>query len=72
VALGEGRALADILAERQAVTEGVATSAAAVRLARRLDVDMPVVTAVDGILHSYADIGATIRALLTRPLKAEA
>jgi glycerol-3-phosphate dehydrogenase (NAD(P)+) len=72
VALGEGRALADILAERQAVTEGVATSAAAVRLARRLDVDMPVVTAVDGILHSYADIGATIRALLARPLKAEA
>ncbi len=70
-ALGEGRALADILAERRSVAEGVATSAAVVDLARRLGVDMPICAAVDAILNRGADIDETIAALLSRPFKPE-
>ncbi|MCW5774209.1 MAG: NAD(P)-dependent glycerol-3-phosphate dehydrogenase [Rhodospirillaceae bacterium] len=71
IALGQGRKLGDILAERRSVAEGVATSAAVVALARRLEVDMPISAAVDAVLHHGADIDATIDALLSRPLKAE-
>ena len=46
-ALGEGRALDDILAERQAVTEGVFSASSVTDLAKRLDVEMPICTAVE-------------------------
>jgi len=71
IALGQGRALEEILAERRSVAEGVATARAVVTLAKRLKVDMPIAAAVDAVLHRGADIGATIEALLARPLKAE-
>jgi glycerol-3-phosphate dehydrogenase (NAD(P)+) len=71
VALGQGRALDDILAERKSVTEGVASAASVTDLARRLDVDLPICTAVDGVVNFYADIDATIEGLLARPLKEE-
>jgi glycerol-3-phosphate dehydrogenase (NAD(P)+) len=71
-ALGEGRALADILAERRSVAEGVTSAAAAAALAKRLDVDMPIVSAVDTILHHGAAVDHAIEALLARPFKSEA
>jgi len=71
IALGEGRALKDILAERRSVAEGVWTAAAVVALAKKLGVEMPICAAVDAVLHHGAKIGATIEALLSRPLKAE-
>jgi len=40
-------------------------------LARRLDVDMPISLAVDGILNHFADIDATIEGLLARPIGTE-
>ncbi|MGB0747207.1 MAG: NAD(P)H-dependent glycerol-3-phosphate dehydrogenase [Magnetospiraceae bacterium] len=67
VALGEGQSLADILAGRTAVTEGVYTAAAATDLARKLGVEMPICRAVDGVLNHHADLEATIRGLLSRP-----
>ncbi|GAA0571926.1 NAD(P)H-dependent glycerol-3-phosphate dehydrogenase [Caenispirillum bisanense] len=70
-ALGEGKALADILAGRKAVTEGVHTASAVVALAARLGVDMPICAAVDAVLNRGADLDATIQALLARPFKAE-
>ena len=72
VALGEGRALKDILAERRSVAEGVTSAAAAVALARRLGVDMPITAAVDAILHHGAAVDQAIAALLARPFKNEA
>ena len=72
VALGQGRNLADIMAERRAVTEGVTSAAAIAALADRLGVDMPIVAAVDRLLHKAADIDAEIAGLLARPFKAEA
>ncbi len=71
VALGEGKALADILRPRRSIAEGVSSAAAIVALARRLAVDMPIVAAVDAILHHHADIDATVAGLLARPFRDE-
>ncbi|NQV54765.1 MAG: NAD(P)-dependent glycerol-3-phosphate dehydrogenase [Rhodospirillales bacterium] len=71
VALGEGRKLDDVLAERNSVAEGVYTASSITDLARRLDVEAPICTAVDGVINHFADIDATIAGLLARPLKEE-
>ncbi len=71
LALGQGRKLADILAERKSVAEGVPTSEAAAALARACRVDMPIVAAVDAVLNHGARVEDTIAALLARPFKAE-
>lgn len=70
-ALGQGRALADILGERRAVTEGVATARAVRDLAAKTGIDMPVSAAVAAVLFDGVDIAATISDLLARPLRAE-
>lgn len=70
-ALGGGRTLAEILAERNSVAEGVETAAAVVRLSGRLGVDMPISSAVDAVLAGRADIGETIESLLARPFREE-
>jgi glycerol-3-phosphate dehydrogenase (NAD(P)+) len=72
LALGKGEKLADYVAGRRSVAEGVSSSAAAAALAKTLKVDMPIVGAVDAILHHDAAINEVIEALLTRPFKAEA
>jgi glycerol-3-phosphate dehydrogenase (NAD(P)+) len=71
VALGEGRALAAILAERRSVAEGVTSAAATMALAQRVKVDMPITGAVDAILHRGAAIDEAIAGLLARPFKSE-
>ncbi len=71
VALGRGEALADILAARTSVAEGVFSAASVTALARDLDVDMPISLAVDGIINHFADIDATMGGLLARPMGAE-
>lgn len=70
-ALGEGQKLADILGARSAVTEGVYTAAAVVRLAREKAVEMPIAEAVLAIVEGNASVDDVIAALMQRPLKAE-
>lgn len=70
-ALGQGRTLAEILGERRAVTEGVATASAVVRLAREHFVEMPIAEAVSAIIEGSVTVEAAIAALLARPFKAE-
>ena len=72
LALGAGRTLAEILGERYSVAEGVYTASAAVALAAKLGIEMPIATAVDAVLNKGADINVVIEALLARPLRAEA
>ena len=67
VALGEGRALNEVLASRRSVAEGVFSAASVATLARRLGVDMPICFAVDAVLNAGADIDTTIADLLARP-----
>ncbi len=69
--VGEGRALADVLAERHTVAEGVFTAEAVSALAARLGVDMPICEAVHSVLHLGADLGETIAGLLARPFRTE-
>jgi glycerol-3-phosphate dehydrogenase (NAD(P)+) len=71
VALGRGETLANILAGRRDVVEGVATASAVTALAQRLGVELPISSAVDAILHQGAAIADAIEALLSRPFRAE-
>ena len=72
LALGAGRALSAVLAERESVAEGVATAAVLTALATDHGVEVPIGEAVDQILHHGADIDTAIGALLARPFSAEA
>jgi len=72
IALGEGRRLADIMAERRSVAEGVFSAGAVVALAARFGVEMPISAAVDAIVNRGADIDSTIAGLLERPFTQEA
>ena len=69
--LGEGRTLADILAERRSVAEGAESAPAVVALAARHNVEMPICTAVDAIVAGRVSIDDAISALLARPFRAE-
>ena len=71
VALGQGEKLRDVLNERISIAEGVYTASTMISLARQLNVDLPICSAVDGVLNHSDDIDASINALLIRPLKAE-
>lgn len=70
-ALGEGRAAADILAERNSVTEGVATAPALIQLAAKHGVQMPICEAVNAVLSGEASLDQAISALLARPFTQE-
>ena len=72
VALGRARPLADILAERTTVAEGVFSASSVVALAAKLKIEMPICAAVDAVLNRGANLDATIAALLARPVGAEA
>lgn len=70
-ALGEGRKLAEILAERRSVAEGMESAPAVVALAAKYNVEMPICAAVDAIVGERISIDDAITALLARPFKAE-
>ena len=68
-ALGRGEALADILAARSEVTEGVATAAALV--ARAGAVELPICGAVADLLAGVKTLDQAIAQLLSRPQRDE-
>jgi glycerol-3-phosphate dehydrogenase (NAD(P)+) len=70
-ALGQGRALKDILAERRSVAEGMESAPAVVALAAKYEVEMPICAAVDSIVGERIGIDDAITALLSRPFRAE-
>ena len=69
--LAQGKTLADVLAERRSVAEGVWTARSVARIARDRSIDMPICGAVDAILHQGAAIDRAIEELLSRPFTAE-
>lgn len=71
IALGKGQSLDQALAGKRSIAEGVESAAAIAELAGRRGVDMPIVAAVDAIVHRGAAIDDTIAGLLSRPFKAE-
>lgn len=71
IALGEGRQLRDILAERITVQEGVHSAESVAALAKSHALAMPIAVAVDRILNHGADIDASIAWLLAHPFGLE-
>jgi len=71
VALGRGEALADILAARSSVAEGVFTASSVSELARRTGVEMPIAAAVDAVVNRGEPVDDMIRGLLARPFGEE-
>jgi glycerol-3-phosphate dehydrogenase (NAD(P)+) len=71
IALGQGLSLAEALAGRRAVLEGVASAASVAALAGQLGVEMPITQAVEAVLHRGLPIDRMIDALLARPPRAE-
>ncbi|UCF67508.1 MAG: NAD(P)-dependent glycerol-3-phosphate dehydrogenase [Acidobacteriota bacterium] len=69
--LGHGESLTDILQRMTMVAEGVETSRAALELARRCRVEMPIVEQVHAILFEHKSPAQALQDLLARPLKAE-
>lgn len=71
LALGEGKTLSAIMADRNSVTEGVHTAKAAVALANRLGVDMPICTTVHRCINENLSISDALNEMLARPLRPE-
>jgi glycerol-3-phosphate dehydrogenase (NAD(P)+) len=69
--LGRGARLADILAARSSVSEGVTTAGAVVALAARIGIEVPIAAATHRILTDRSRIDEEIAALLSRPLRRE-
>lgn len=65
--LGEGRPLADILASRTTVAEGVLTAPAMLALARRHKVRVPIIETVTRLLNEGVSIEEARHLLLDRP-----
>jgi glycerol-3-phosphate dehydrogenase (NAD(P)+) len=71
VRLGKGDSLQQIVGEMTAVAEGVETTRAAFELARRMDVEMPIIEQMYAILYEGRAPADALRALMTRDPKPE-
>jgi len=69
--LGQGRKLPEILSGMRMVAEGVQTTYAAMELAGRLSVEMPITRQVYAILREGRDPREALRELMERSLKEE-
>jgi len=71
IELGRGREIGAIVASMDEVAEGVRTTAAAVELARRHRVEMPISEAVHAVLEGSLDPRAIPERMMTRQLRPE-
>ena len=71
IRLGQGQSIAEILASMRMVAEGVQTTYAAVDLAQRLGVDMPISTQMNAVLKLGKSPKEALRDLMERSLKEE-
>jgi glycerol-3-phosphate dehydrogenase (NAD(P)+) len=71
IELARGRKLDEIVASMKMVAEGVKTTDAAVDLARRYSVEMPIAGQMHQMLHAGASPQEAIRRLMERSLKGE-
>ena len=69
--LARGRQLPDILADMGAVAEGVNTTVAALEIAERLDVDMPITRLMSQVLFEGLPAADCIPVLMERPPRSE-
>lgn len=72
LALGRGKTLREILAEMKMVAEGVNTTRAAHDLAKKYDVEVPIIDQAYAILYEDKHPHDAVQELMTRTLKSEA
>jgi glycerol-3-phosphate dehydrogenase (NAD(P)+) len=72
IEVGRGRVLDDVLAGMSMVAEGVPTTRAAVALAGRMGIEMPIAIKVEQVLFGGRAPREAVNDLLARPLKEEA
>ncbi len=70
-AIGRGERLADVLARSASVAEGVRTTPAALALARRTGVEMPIIEEVHRLLFENGSPRDAVARLMGRPLTSE-
>ena len=71
IELAKGRKLADIVGSMTMIAEGVETTSAAVELARKHGLDLPIAQQVDSILKGIQSPRDAIRELMERTLRTE-
>ncbi len=69
--IGRGERLSEILTSMSMVAEGVQTTRAAVRLAEKYQVEMPITEKVYDVLFNYKSPADAVNELMTRELKSE-
>ena len=71
IEIGRGATLAEALRGKETVAEGVITAASALELARRHEVDMPIVEMANRILFEGHTARDAVSAMMTRELRSE-
>jgi glycerol-3-phosphate dehydrogenase (NAD(P)+) len=69
--LGRGRSMKEVLGERRAVTEGVFTAEAVMRIADERGIELPICAAVNDIVQGRLTVDDAIERLMSRPQRAE-
>ena len=69
--LAEGKSLSQIVGSMRMVAEGVETCDAAVALAEKFNVDLPIIQQMHAVLHGSKTPQAALRELMDRSLKSE-
>jgi glycerol-3-phosphate dehydrogenase (NAD(P)+) len=71
IAIGEGKTVAELMEGRKTVAEGYHTSSVLAKICREEQIDLPIVMAVNDILHEGKDVDTVITDLLNRPFVSE-
>lgn len=71
IAIGEGKTVAELMDGRKTVAEGYHTSSVLAKICRDEKIDLPIVMAVNDILHEGKNVDTVITDLLNRPFVSE-
>ncbi|MEX3011771.1 NAD(P)H-dependent glycerol-3-phosphate dehydrogenase [Hoeflea sp. TYP-13] len=71
LALGQGKALDELMAPDAPLSEGAFTASIAAKISAEKNIDMPITQAVAAILGGHLGIDDAVDALMTRPLRSE-
>jgi glycerol-3-phosphate dehydrogenase (NAD(P)+) len=71
LALGQGKKMADVMAEMKQVAEGVKTTKVAYELTKKIGIDSPIIDTMYAVIHQGIPIREAIVPLLGRPVRSE-